>query len=154
MKRLIYLTILISAVTLTGYWAGRKICMGMWPGTVNPSRNWYEGLKISPGQADFFRLEDAAFRRDADPLCMRICARRLEILSLIKTEKADSEKVFGKIAEVGTMQVELEKRIAAHILAVKSKLSPADQETYLARIRRELQASIRQSGFAKPEPSR
>ena len=65
MKKLIIFTVLISAVTLAGFWGGRKVCMLMWPTSVNPSGAWYFNLGLSPEQAETLKKLESGFRPDS-----------------------------------------------------------------------------------------
>jgi len=148
MKKLLLYTILISAITLAAFWGARKACMMMWPGSLNPSQQWYFNLGLSPEQAQVLKNMDSLFRKDTDKFCMWICKERLELLNMIRSN-VSPELVYKKIEDIGAMQVSLEKEIASHILKVKQDLSPAQSEAYLGRIREELQDSIRQAGFGE-----
>lgn len=149
MKKLLIFTVLISVITLAGFWGGRKMCMLMWPGSVNPTQNWYFNLGLSPAQAESLKKLDSAFRKDTDKVCMRICKERLELLNMMRDPNIKPDAVYKKIEEIGTLQVSLEKEIATHILKVKKDLSPEQSEAYLNTIRQELRESIKQSGYGE-----
>lgn len=147
MKKLIVFTVLVSAVTLAGFWGGKKVCMLMWPGSVNPSQAWYFNLGLSPEQAESLKNMDSAFRSHADKFCTRICKERLELLQMLREPQTPTDAVYRKIEEIGAMQVALEKEIATHILTAKETLSPEQSRAYLDRIQHTLEESIRQSGY-------
>lgn len=147
MKRLLVFALIVSAVTLAGYWTGRKVCMTMWPGSLNPAPRWYANLGLNREQADALRAKDAAFRRVADGLCVRVCMGRMQLLTLMEKPEVSHEEVFRKIEEVGALQVQVEQEIASHILAVRQHLTPEQSAAYLARVRAQLQESIRQTGY-------
>ncbi len=149
MRRLLVFTILVSAITLIGFWGGKKACMLMWPGSLNPSQAWYFSLGLSLEQAESLKELDSAFRKDTDKICMRICKERLELLNLMRDPKAKPEAVYQKIEEISAMQTSLEKEIATHILRVKKDLTPEQSEAYLDKIRQELHESIRRSGYGE-----
>lgn len=150
MKKLILFTALISAVTLAGFWGGRKVCMMlMWPGSVNPSAAWYFNLGLSPEQAESLKKLESGFRGHADQFCTRICKERLELLNLMRNPAAEPERIYKKIEEIGALQVSLEKQIATHILEVKKDLTPEQSQAYLNRIQEELRDTIRQSGYGE-----
>lgn|SRR3989338_3821259 len=149
MKKLLIFTVLISAVTLAGFWGARKVCMLMWPGSLNPNQMWYSNLGLNPEQAESLKKLDSAFRQDTDKVCMRICKERMELLNLMRDPNTKPEAVYKKIEEIGAMQVGLEKEIATHILKVKQDLTPEQSEAYLNRIRAELHDSIKQAGFGE-----
>lgn len=149
MKRLLFFTVLVSAITMIGFWGGKKVCMLMWPGSLNPSQAWYFSLGLNPEQADSLKKLDSAFRKDTDKICMRICRERLELLNLMRDPHAKPGAVYRKIEEISTMQTSLEKEIATHILKVKKDLTPEQSEAYLNTIRQELEQTIKQSGYGE-----
>lgn len=149
MRKLIFFTVLISLITLAGFWGGRKACLLMWPASLNPSQNWYYALGLSSKQAESLKTLEASFRKDADRLCMQICRERLNLLKRMNDPSADPQAVYRKIEEIGAMQVLLEKQIAAHILEVKKNLTPEQSQAYLDRIHRELRESIIKSGYGE-----
>lgn len=146
MKKLIFFTILIALVTLGSFWGGKKVCMLMWPGSLNPSQSWYSAVGLSSEQADSLKKFDASFRQDADKLCMIICKERLEILNLMKSKNANQDAIYKKIEQIGDLQVFLEKQIASHILEVKKNLTPEQSQAYLDRVHQEIRKSIQEGG--------
>ena len=149
MRKLLFFAAFISVVTIAGFWGGQKVCMLMWPGSVNPSRAWYFNLGLNEQQAESLKRLESGFRKDADKFCMRICKERLELSNMMKDPKAKPELIYKKIEEVGALQVSLEKQIATHILQVKKDLTPEQSEAYLNRIHRELADSIKQAGYGE-----
>lgn len=149
MKKLLLFVVVISVMTLAGFWGGRKVCMLMWPASLNPSQNWYYALGLSPEQAESLKGIEGSFRKDADKMCMRICQERFELLNLMGKKDADPAEVNRKIEEIGGLQVLLEKQIASHILEVKKGLTPEQTDAYLNRIHRELAESIKRNGYGE-----
>lgn len=149
MKKLLLFTVLISAVTLIGFFGGKKACMMMWPGSVNPSQAWYFALGLNSEQAEALKKLDGSFRRDSDKLCMTICKERLELLNLMKDKNADQRVIHRKIEEIGKLQVFLEKQIADHILRVKKDLTPEQSSVYLERVHQEIRRSIQEGGYGE-----
>ncbi|MBI3252828.1 MAG: periplasmic heavy metal sensor [Candidatus Omnitrophica bacterium] len=149
MKKLIFFTVLVSVVTLASFWGGKKACMLMWPGSVNPSQSWYSAVGLNAEQAESLKKLDASFRKDADKLCMTICGERMSLLNLMKDKNADPEAVYGKIEKIGNLQIILEKQIAGHILEVKKNLTPEQSRAYLDRIHKELRQAILKNGYGE-----
>ncbi len=147
MRRLLLFTILISVVTLAGFWGGKKACMLMWPASLNPSQNWYLTLGLNSGQAESLKGLETSFRKSADKLCMTVCRERLELLKIMRDKTADPAQIHQKIEKIGALQILLEKQIADHILEVKKDLTEEQSQAYLDRIHRELRQSIVQSGY-------
>ncbi len=149
MKKLFIFTVLISVITLAGFWSGRKMCMLMWPGSLNPNQSWYFNLGMNAQQAQSLKKLDSAFRKDTDKVCMRICKERLDLLNMMRDPNINPDAIYKKIEEIGVLQVSLEKEIATHILKVKKDLTPEQSEAYLNTIRKELQTSIKQNGYGE-----
>ena len=149
MKKLFFFTVIISLVTLGGFFGGKKVCLMMWPGSVNPSQAWYFQLGLDAGQARELQGLESSFRKQADGLCMKICKERLALLKTMRRKGADPEAVNRKIEEIGQLQVLLEKQIADHILEVKKDLTAEQSQVYFDRIHQELQRSIVQSGYSE-----
>ena len=147
MKKLLFFTVIISLVTLGGFFGGRKVCTMMWPGSVNPSQAWYFELGLNPQQAESLKKLETSFRDRTDKLCMTICEERLKLLNQMKDKSVDRQAVYRKIEEIGALQVSLEKEIATHILNVKDDLTPAQSQAYLDRIHEQFRDSLRKSGY-------
>lgn len=149
MKKLIFFTVLISLVTLVSFWGGKKVCMLMWPASINPSQSWYSAVGLNSEQAETLRNLDSSFRKDADKLCMTICKERMELLNLMKSDHASAEEVNKKVEKIGNLQIVLEKQIANHILEVKKDLTPAQRDIYLKRVHQEVTQSIQEGGYGE-----
>ena len=147
MKKLLLFTAIISLVTLGGFFGGKKVCMMMWPGSVNPSQAWYFELGLNKQQAESLKSLETSFRDRTDKLCMKICGERLKLLNQMKEGHVDREAVYKKIEEIGALQVSLEKEIATHILDVKDDLTPAQSQAYLDRIHEQFLDSLKKSGY-------
>lgn len=147
MKKLLFFTVIVSLVTLGGFFGGKKVCMMMWPGSVNPSQAWYFELGLNPPQAEALKKLETSFRDRTDKLCMKICEERLKLLNQMRRGHVDREAVYRKIEEIGALQVSLEKEIATHILNVKDDLTPAQSQAYLDRIHEQFLDSLKKSGY-------
>ena len=143
MKKLIALTVLISAVTLAAFWASRKICLVCGVGS-HGGKISYADLGLNAGQEKTLKGLELSYRKQADELCRKICALRLEVFRLMKNSKTDSGILDKKIEEIGGFQIRLEKETAAHILEVQKNLGPGQSDRYMTRIESQLCESIRQ----------
>ena len=123
--------------------------MMMWPGSLNPSQEWYASLGLGTSQTGSLKKLESSFQKEANELCMTICQERLELLNLMKDKKADREVVNRKIEKIGGLQILLEKQMASHIFEVKKSLTPEQSQAYLDRIREGLRKSIQQCGYGK-----
>ena len=116
MKKLIFLTVIVSVVTLTGFLGARKMCQ-----TMNCP------MKMS---------------KEAGQICAKVCAGRMEVLQLLKDPQATPQSIDEKVEEVGRLQTSLEKKIVRHILEVKTRLTPEQSQAYLRRIEKELEKTM------------
>jgi Spy/CpxP family protein refolding chaperone len=143
MKKLLLFAVLISAVTLVGFWGGRKACTAlMWPSSLNASQSWLSGLGVSPSQEKTLKEMDASFRRQSDRACIEICRERMELLNRMNDPEASSENILAKVEAIGSQQTAMEKMLVAHMLEVRKHLTPEQSKVYLERVRREFQKSI------------
>ena len=150
MKKLLVFAVLISAATLAGFWGARKVCLMMeWPGTISPTTRWVSTLGLSAEQAAGLKEKESAFRKEANSLCMQVCQGRLEVLEMMEKKGAAGEEVLRKVGDVGALQIDLEKKVADHILEVKKSLTHHQSEIYLAHIREQVLKSIRQCGISE-----
>lgn len=152
MKKLVVLVIGVSLITLAGFWGGRKLCMQMWPGSLNPRQEWYAGLGLTPQQTVSLRQSASVFRRQAEERCLRICKERLQVVEMMRDKAISPEAIYSKIDEIGQLQVALEKDIARHILEVNQQLTSEQRQRYLDRIHLELRNSIKQGGYLEALP--
>jgi uncharacterized membrane protein len=146
-KKLIILTILISGITLAGFFGGRMAGVMLTSSTPSRGQSWYYNLGLNPQQAKELRASDEALREESDRICMRICKERLALFDLVRSSEAEPQVIYQKIGEIGAMQVALEREIATHILKVKSILTPERSETYLRRIRDDLNQAVKDGGY-------
>ena len=129
MKKIVIFAVFIALVTLAGFWAGRQCCL-----FVCSAREPAAG---------------SSFRGEADALCVKICDRRLELVDLMRADAPDRALLNARIEEIGALQTSLEKRIAAHMLDLKKRLTPEEGRAYLARIHKELRRSIEQGEYGE-----
>lgn len=143
MKRLLFFTLLISAVTLTAYWGTQKLCTSCLFKGHGPQVS-FKALDLTAEQQSRIAAKQSTYQKQADELCMKICAGRLEVLRLIKDPAASQEMLDAKIDEVGKLQSQLEKEVARHLRDVRADLEPAQYEKFMEQIRREIHESMNQ----------
>ena len=154
MKKIFIFTLLVSVVTLAGFWVAPKICMLMWPGSLHPNQSWTASLGLDARQAASLERLESSFRKESDKMCVTICGERMSLLRLMRAKPVDEKAVDGKIEEIGRLQIQLEKQIASHILEVKKGLTAEQSQAYLDRIQEDLSQSIRQSGYVEAVSSK
>lgn len=149
MKRLLLFGILISLVTLSGFWASQKMCnMTMCPMGYRSQGEGYSNLGLSAQQTETLKKLDSTFGKSADQICMKVCQGRFELLRMLGDPKANAKTIDQKVEEIGALQISLEKDVAHHILEVRKELTPEQTEKYLVQLRGKLQESMKQMNMA------
>ncbi len=147
MKKFFYLTLVVAVATLAGFWGTKKVCQSLSPASVRPISQWYLSLNLSEREVSEFRQMEKAFHAKANPLCERICRSRLTLFDSMQKGNDGLSEAEARIEEIGGLQVQLEKEIASHVLEVKAKLNPSQQEVYFKEMRSALEFSIRRCGL-------
>ena len=147
MKRLIFFTVLISAMTLGGFCGVKKIHQMEYPGGFTPNESWYRSLGLDSQQTQTLKNLESSFKKDADQLCMRICRERSAVLDFIEQGPGSREVANFKIEEIGRLQIQLEKEVVAHIFEVTKHLTPAQCKAYVDRIQQDFANSMQQCDY-------
>lgn len=150
MKKLIIFTLIISGVTLGGLWSGKKFCTMMsMPAGTRSGQALYSEMGLDASQAESVRKLEAAFRKDADAMCMRICEERVRLLEQMKDKRVSPDVLYRKTEEIGQLQISLEKKVIGHILEVDKNLKPSQSKAYLERIYQQQCQMIAKSGYGE-----
>lgn len=147
MKKILFLILfaaLVSGATLASSWCGKQVCMMM----SKAPMNLYSGLNLSAEQETNLKQLDAKFKEEADPMCVRVCQGKTQLMNLLADKNNNKEAIDQKIEEVGALQTALEKKVADHILDVKKGLNPDQAAAYVARLDEGLQQSMKQCGYS------
>ncbi len=139
MKKLFVFTLVVSLVTLAGFWGGRQVCRmtsGM-GSTCFPSCN-PAGSILS--QDPEWKALDTEFQDKTRALCMKICKERAALLEQIKIASEPTPEISARIEKIGQLQIDLEKQVAAHIFEAKKRMPPKNAKSFI----RHLESQIRQ----------
>ena len=139
MKKLIFLTVGVSLLTLLGFFGAQKMYQRMATSHIPSS---ITTLGRTPEEKKTLKQLEETFRQNTEQLCIRVCQTRLTILNMMEDKNMPAEKIYKKIEEVGAEQILLEKETATHILEVSKHLTPAQSRAYLSHFRKELEASL------------
>lgn len=140
MKKIIILILFISVAT-GAFWASRQFC----PLANNVSKASFSHFQhLSVMQQVPLKDKDIQFQTEAIQRCTAICQRRLELLEMMSQPDPDRQAIENEVEAIGQMQIELEKKMAAHILDIKKTMDRKDAELYMENIRKELNQSMQQ----------
>jgi Spy/CpxP family protein refolding chaperone len=148
MKRLFFFAVLVSAVTAAGFWSTQRMCLMMKPRFLMGGSGWYKETGLPAEKVQTVKELDAKLQKEVHHLCAEVCVKRSELLNLMRIGASDEPAVYGKIEEIGGLQVSLEKKIAAHLFELKKVLSPEESQKYFQQIEERLKESIRQCGYS------
>ena len=150
MKKLLVFTVIISAVTLGGFWSGKKFCTMMsMPAGARSGQALYSEMGLDTSQTESVRKLEASFRKDADAICTRICQERVDLLKLMKDKRASQEALYRRVEEIGELHIALEKKFVTNVLEVDKSLTPSQSKAYLERIYQQQCQMIAKSGYGE-----
>ncbi len=92
-------------------------------------------LSLNPEQANTLIKDEQSFHDDIDKMRQQIFIKRLELLDLMKSEKPDTKKIDQTISDIGKMQEDIQKKIVAHIIEVKTILNKDQQKKFFGLIK-------------------
>ncbi len=91
-------------------------------------------LALNPEQANALIKDEQSFHDDIDSMRKQIFLKRLELLNLIKSDNPDTKKIDQTISDIGSMQEDIQKKITAHIIEVKTILNKDQQKKFFGLI--------------------
>ena len=104
---------------------------------------WSQRLGLSGGQKGRVAALGKAFMSQSQAACGTLCAKRAQMIELLKKESPDRSVLAALVEEIGAEQLAMEKAALDHVLAVSSELDPAARERYLAMVREELRTACK-----------
>ncbi len=148
---LILLAVLIAGLTLVSFWGGKTVCVMVQDAVCGMSKEnaLYSKLNLSSEQKERIEKLDETFHKETDALCMNLCRERMALLNLINARNPDSALVQQKIEEIGTKQVAFEKKIAGHMLMVKSMLNEDQKGEFAKQLNQKFQQTMKQYGYGE-----
>lgn len=104
---------------------------------------WSQRLGLSGEQKERVAVLEKSFLRQSQAACGTLCAKRAQMIELLKKESPDRPALSALVEEIGAEQLAMEKASLDHVLAVASQLDPAARERYLAMVREDLRTACR-----------
>jgi Spy/CpxP family protein refolding chaperone len=94
-----------------------------------PSRGGYliDSVSLSPEQRKVVEAKALAFHSEIDVLRGNIISKRIELVSMLRSDSPDPEAIRSKIAEIGKLQGQIQSMVAGHMLEVKGLLDEDQQ---------------------------
>ena len=107
------------------------------------SAPWSQRLGLTGEEKDRVAALEKEFLAQNRTACGTLCAKRAQMITLLKQEKPDRAVLAALVEEIGFEQLGMEKTAMDHVLAVASQLDPAARERYLALVREELRTACK-----------
>lgn len=100
----------------------------------------FEELSLSPEQLASLKQKAIPFRREIDGRMRRIIEKRKKVVELLRMDRPDQKALDAVITEISAMQQDMQRRIVAHMLEVKSSLDKEQQQKFLDLIEQRMAA--------------
>ena len=96
---------------------------------------FHERIQATPAQRQEIESRLEAFRRASMPLCMEVNKHRLELIDLLAAPEPDRTAIQAKRKQIADGQSQMQERVIANLLEMKTTLTPAQQKTLFDTIR-------------------
>lgn len=141
MKRVIFVAVVVAAIAGIAYLATLGCCQVL--GITRRSRSLTQGLGLNAGQRQEVAALEKEYLARKQASCGTLCAKRAQLIQLLKQEKPDPGVLNGLVEEIGREQLALEKATLDHLLAVNRTLEPAQRERLVASVTEELRLACK-----------
>ena len=132
MKRKLIVAVVLVGVVGVGYLAAVGSCQVMFKRGQLVSLT--QGLGLTPAQQSQVDDLQKEFLAQKKQSCELLCAKRAQLIQLLKEPSADRGALYTLVEEIGREQTALEKGTVEHLLAVRSKLEPEQRKRLTARV--------------------
>jgi len=130
---LISLILNISFLGAAGYQYYKKSTYWTSPFGFKMQRNHFlfEELSLRPDQMKTMRETAIRFRTIVDEKRQAIASRRKELITLIRQDNPDRKAVEAVVSEISSMQEEMQRMIAMHMISMKTGLDKEQQMKFI-----------------------
>lgn len=141
MKKILLSAALVAAALAVAYLATMGSChlAGVW----KRAGAWSDRLGLTPEQKRKVAGLEESFARQRGASCETLCAKRAQMIALLKQPEPDRAALSGIVEEIGAEQTALEKATLEHILAVAAVLDPERRGKLIAQVSEELRAACK-----------
>ncbi len=107
------------------------------------SGGWTEGLHLAPEQRQAVDAANKQFLAQKEESCRILCAKRAQIIQLLKQPDPGRAALAQLAEEIGREQTALETATLDYLLAVGRQLEPPQRERLMASVSEELRTACR-----------
>ena len=129
MKRLAVAVVAFLAVAGVVYLVTLGCCMLTSSYSSRPKAiSVADQLQLTADQRREIAPLEKSFVSQKESACKALCAKRAQLIQILKSDEADQALLDRLVEEIGQEQMVLEKATLEHLLAMKKQLNPAQQE--------------------------
>ena len=143
MKRILIGGIILGAIAVFCYLATVGCCQLV--GFRSRQRNLSERLQLTPAQRNEMASLEKNFLVQKGASCQTLCAKRAQLIQLLKQPQPDVTALHLLAEEIGQEQVALEKATVDYLVTLGGHLEPAQREKLTALVSEELRTACRQT---------
>ena len=143
MKRVLIGAVVLLGVSGVAYLATLGCCQMM---SRRISRTgWADKFNLAPEQRQAVAEADRQFLAQKGTSCGILCAKRAQLIALLKQPEPDRAALAQLAEEIGQEQTILEKATLDHLLAVGRRLGPAQRQSMMASVTEELRTACKET---------
>ncbi|OGQ85239.1 MAG: hypothetical protein A2512_12360 [Deltaproteobacteria bacterium RIFOXYD12_FULL_56_24] len=90
----------------------------------------FEELALAPRQVEALKKKTVPFRAELDRQRTHIAENRRELVAMMRRDNPDLPAIRALIFELSVRQEEMQQRVAAHMLEVKTLLNKEEQQRF------------------------
>jgi Spy/CpxP family protein refolding chaperone len=134
---------LIGIVAIVGiaYFAALGCCQ--WVGFRRQLRPLTDRLQLTPTQRQAVASLEKEFLARKEATCQTLCAKRAQLVQLLKQPEPDSFALKTVAEEIGREQTSLERATLDHLLALRQQLDPPQREELMNRVSDQLRTACK-----------
>jgi Spy/CpxP family protein refolding chaperone len=114
---------------------------------ASKSGHLIESISLKPEQQEAIKAKAHAFHSSIEAARERTVSKHIELLSLLRSDSPDPETINRKIAEIGSLQGNIQKIAAAHMLEVKVLLDHEQQDKFFDLMQEAMKAKEQAKGI-------
>ena len=143
MKRFLIVTAVLLGIAGVAYLATLGCCQVM--SRSRPAAGWADQFDLVPEQRQAVTEADKQFIAQKEASCGILCAKRAQLIQLLKQPDPDRAPLIQLAEEIGREQTALEKATLDHSLAVSRHLNPAQRQRLMASVTDELRTACKET---------
>jgi len=106
---------------------------------LQKDRFLFEPLSLRPEQIQAMRDKAVPFREILGQKRKEIITRKMELLTLMRSDISDHQLLNKKLAEISSLQGAIEAMVVEHIHLVKSTLNKEQQQKFIDLLQKNMQ---------------